>query len=64
MISSMGILSATGGNPAQVDSDMNISHTFNISCVNSSCLTCSTLNCTNYSIFGGWKKPNKRCIKH
>ena len=50
MISSMGVLSATGGGPVQVDSDMNSSHTFNISCVNSSFLTCSTLNCTNYSV--------------
>ena len=55
MISSMGVLSSAGGGPVNVDSDMNSSHTFNISCVNSSFLTCSTLNCTNYSTFGGWK---------
>ena len=54
MISSMGVLSTANG-PVQVDSDMTSSHTFNISCVNSSFLTCSTLNCTNYSTFGGRK---------
>ena len=55
MISSMGVLSTAGGGSVQVDSDMNSSHTFNISNVNSSYLKCSTLTCTDYSNFGGWK---------
>ena len=36
LISSMGVLSSAGGGPVQVDSDMNSSHTFNISNVNRS----------------------------
>ena len=36
MTSSMGILSAVGGGPIQVDSDMNSSHMFNISNINGS----------------------------
>ena len=51
----MGVLSSAGGGPVNVDSDMNSSHTFNISNVNSSFLRCSTLNCTDYSTFGGWQ---------
>ena len=34
MISSMGVLSSIGGDPVEVDSDMNSSHMFNISNVN------------------------------
>ena len=49
MISSMGVLSTAGGGPVQVDSDMNSSHTFNISNVNSSNLTAATLTVTNWS---------------
>ena len=46
MISSVGVLSAAGGGPVQVDSDMNPSHTFNMSNVNSSNLK-ATFTCTN-----------------
>ena len=45
MISSYGVLSTAGGGPVEVDSDMNSSHTFNISNVNSSYLKCNTLTC-------------------
>ena len=55
LISSMGVLSASGGGPVQVDSDMNSSHMFNISNVKSSYLRCIILTCTDYSNFGGWK---------
>ena len=55
-MSSMGVLSTAGEGNIQVDSDMNSSHTFNISCVKSSFFKCSTLECTDYSIFRGWKK--------
>ena len=53
LVSAAGVLSTAGG-PTEVDSDMNSSHTFNISNVNSSYLRCSTLACTDYSNFGGW----------
>ena len=56
MIISMGVLSAAGGGPVSVDSDMKNSHTFNIRCVNSSFLKCSTLDCRDYSIFRGKTK--------
>ena len=35
---------------------MNSSHMFNISNISSSFLKCSSLDCTDYSIFCGWKK--------
>ena len=54
MISSMGVLSTAGGGPVEVDSDMNSSHTFNISNVNSSNLTAATLTVTNWSNFTGY----------
>ena len=34
---------------------MDISHMLNISNISSSFLKCSTLDCTDYSIFRGWK---------
>ena len=52
-ISSAGVLSGSGG-PVEVDSDMNSSHTFNISNVNSSNLTAATLTVTNWSNFTGY----------
>ena len=55
MISSMGVLSSVGGGPINVNSDMNISNTLNVSNISSSFLKCSTLDCTDYSIFRGWK---------
>ena len=55
MISSMGVLSAAGGGPINVNSDMNISNTLNVSNISSSFLKCSTLDCTDYSIFRGRK---------
>ena len=55
VVSAAGVLSTAGGTPVEIDSDMNSSHTFNISNVNSSYLKCSTFNCTDYSTFGGWK---------
>ena len=54
MVSSAGVLSRASG-PIDVDSDMNSSHTFNISNVNSSYLKCSTLTSTDYSNIGGWQ---------
>ena len=55
MISSMGVLSAAGGGPININSDVNISNTLNVSNISSSFLKCSTLDCTDYSIFRGWK---------
>ena len=52
-ISAAGVLSGRGG-PVKVDSDMNSSHTFNISNVNSSNLTAATLTVTNWSNFTGY----------
>ena len=52
-ISAAGVLSGSGG-PVEVDSDMNSSHTFNISNVNSSNLTAATLTVTNWSNFTGY----------
>ena len=43
----MGVLSAAGGGPVHVDSDMNASHVFNNSNVNSSNLKASTLTVTD-----------------
>ena len=54
MISSMGVLSTAGDGPVQVDSDMNSSHTFNISNVNSSNLIAATIPCKNWSNFTGY----------
>ena len=52
-ISAAGVLSGSGG-PVEVDSDMNSSHTFNISNVNSSNLRAATLTVTNWSNFTGY----------
>ena len=46
----MGVLSTAGGGAVQVDSDMNSSHTFNISKLNSSYIRCSTLTCTDVTV--------------
>ena len=55
MISSMGVLTMADGGPLEIDGDMNCSKTFNINNISSSFLKCSTLDCTDYSIFRGWK---------
>ena len=47
MISRMGVLWATSGNPVNVDCDMNSSHTLNISYVYASHLYVSTMTCTH-----------------
>ena len=53
-ISFMGVLSAAGGVPVQVYSDINSSHTFNISNVHSSNLRAASITCTNWSNFTGY----------
>ena len=45
----MGVLSAAGGGLVKVDSDMNSSHVFHISNVNSSNFRINTITCTNWS---------------
>ena len=51
MISSMGVLSTDGGGPVHVDSDVNSSHTFNVSCVNSSNLRAAAFICTKWLFY-------------
>ena len=54
IVSAAGVLSSANG-PVEVDSDMNSSHTFNISNLNSRYLRCSPLTCTDCGNFGGWQ---------